>query len=186
MHLTTDQRKDLRRIAHHLKPVVTVAERGLTPSVSAEIERALVDHELIKIRITTNDRSAREATAVEICAAGGAALVAQIGKIAVIFRPNPAARPHLSNLQRPAPVKRPTTPDPSGTARPKHKKPAATRPSAPGQPAARRKAAPGRPATRPSAPGQPVARRKAAPGQPAARRKAAPGPGRSTGRPRSR
>ena len=166
MHLTTDQRKDLRRIAHHLKPVVTVAERGLTPSVSAEIERALVDHELIKIRITTNDRSAREATAVEICAAGGAALVAQIGKIAVIFRPNPAARPHLSNLQRPAPVKRPTTPDPSGAARPKPKK----------KPAA----------TRPSAPGPPVARRKAAPGRPAARRKAAPGPGRSTGRPRSR
>ena len=164
MHLTTDQRKDLRRIAHHLKPIVTVAERGLTPSVSAEIERALVDHELIKIRITTNDRSAREATAVAICAAGGAALVAQIGKIAVIFRPNPAARPHLSNLQRPAPVKRPTTPDPSGTARPKPKKAAA----------------------RPSAPGQPAARRKAAPGQPAARRKAAPGPGRSTGRPRSR
>ena len=109
MHVNTDQRKDLRRIAHHLKPIVIIAERGLTPSVMNEIERALADHELIKVRITTNDRAARSATAAEICVAHAAALIAQIGKIAVIYRHNPAAKPHLSNLQRPPPAAKSTT-----------------------------------------------------------------------------
>ena len=104
MHLDTNQRKDLRRLAHHLKPIVTVAERGLTESVMAEIERALIDHELIKVRITSNDRTLRSASTTEICATRDAALVAEIGKIAVLYRHNPNAKPHLSNLQRPAPA----------------------------------------------------------------------------------
>ena len=103
MQLDNDQRKDLRRIAHHLKPIVIVAERGLTASVMAEIERALLDHELIKVRITANDRAERSASVAQICEERDAALVAEIGKIAVLYRRNAAAKPHLSNLQRPAP-----------------------------------------------------------------------------------
>ena len=44
-------KKHLRRLGHNLKPVVTVAGNGLTENVTNEIERALTDHELIKIKL---------------------------------------------------------------------------------------------------------------------------------------
>ena len=44
-------KKHLRRLGHNLKPIVTIANKGLTDSVNAEIERALTDHELIKIKV---------------------------------------------------------------------------------------------------------------------------------------
>ena len=101
MTIDSETRRDLRRIAHHLKPVVIVAERGLEDGVLNEIERALSDHELIKVRLAIADRAVRAATAAEISSFTGADKVADIGKITVLFRPNPSAKPQLSNLQRP-------------------------------------------------------------------------------------
>ena len=43
-------KKYLRQLGHNLKPVVTIASKGLTESVQLEIERALNDHELIKLK----------------------------------------------------------------------------------------------------------------------------------------
>ena len=45
------ERKQFRSIAHHLKPIVTVADKGLTANVVAELSRALQDHELIKVKV---------------------------------------------------------------------------------------------------------------------------------------
>lgn len=50
MPLTNEQKKQYKSIGHHLKPVLIVAENGLTEGVQAELERALNDHELIKIQ----------------------------------------------------------------------------------------------------------------------------------------
>ena len=50
--------KQLRAIGHKLKPVVTVAGNGLTEAVYAELERALSDHELIKIKLAVGSREA--------------------------------------------------------------------------------------------------------------------------------
>ncbi len=108
MTMDSETRRDLRRLAHHLKPVVIVAERGLEESVLNEIERALSDHELIKVKLAINDREARASTANEICAFTGADKVADIGKISVLFRPNPSAKPQLSNLQRPISTSKPS------------------------------------------------------------------------------
>jgi hypothetical protein len=54
-------RRELRARAHHLHPVVMVGHHGLTPAVLHEIDAALSAHELIKVRVFSDDRSEREA-----------------------------------------------------------------------------------------------------------------------------
>lgn len=99
---TTDirDRKRLRQIAHHLDPVVTVGDHGLSDSLIAETERALVDHELIKVRLHGSDREERARAADALATACKAEIVQSIGKILVLYRRNPDAKPRLSNLAR--------------------------------------------------------------------------------------
>lgn len=84
--LTPAQRRDLRAKAHHLNPVVTIAGNGLTPSVTAEIERSLQAHELIKVRVQGAEREQRDTLMQELCAALEAAPVQHIGNILVVWR----------------------------------------------------------------------------------------------------
>ncbi len=98
--LANQQRKYLRSIGHGLKPVVTVAGNGLSESVIAEIERAISDHELIKVKLVVDDREARAAVIDEICRLCDTALVQTIGKVALIYRKNDTPNPRLSNILR--------------------------------------------------------------------------------------
>ena len=66
----------------------------------SEVERALTDHELIKIRINALERDARVEAISQIVATTGALLVQTIGKIMVLYRANPDADPELSNITR--------------------------------------------------------------------------------------
>ena len=84
--LTPAQRRDLRARAHHLNPVVTIADNGLAPSVVAEIERSLQAHELIKVKVQGAEREQREALMQELCTAVDAAPVQHIGSILVVWR----------------------------------------------------------------------------------------------------
>ena len=93
--------KQLRAIGHKLKPVVTVAGNGLTDTVVAELERALTDHELIKVKLAVGSREARAAVAGEICNRTGAELIQRIGNVAIILRRTAQPDPRLSNLIRP-------------------------------------------------------------------------------------
>ena len=91
--------KEMRAIAHHLKPIVTL---GAAPSESAlaELDRALTDHELVKVRVNISDREER-AEAIETAAAKAKAVeVQRIGRIVVLYRANPNADPELSNAAR--------------------------------------------------------------------------------------
>lgn len=92
--------KQLRAIGHKLKPVVTVAGNGLSDNVVAEIERALTDHELIKIKLAVGEREARDAVTLDICERTGAQLVQSIGSVALLLRRTAAADPRKSNLIR--------------------------------------------------------------------------------------
>ncbi len=98
---TNQDIKQLRAIGHKLHPVVTVAGNGLTESVLAELERALGDHELIKVKLAVGSREARSAVAQEICDRSGAELVQSIGNVVVILRRAANPDPRLSNLIRP-------------------------------------------------------------------------------------
>ena len=60
LDITAAQRRSLRARAHALKPVVSISQKGLTDSVMKEIGVCLDSHELIKIRIYSNEREERE------------------------------------------------------------------------------------------------------------------------------
>lgn len=89
LSLTPAQQRELRAQAHHLSPVVTIAQNGLTDSVLKEIDNSLKAHELIKIRVVTDEREARKDYLNTICTTLEAAPVQQIGKLLVVYRHNP-------------------------------------------------------------------------------------------------
>jgi len=86
MTLTVVQKKALRQKAHTLKPVILLGQHGLTPAVQLEIERALLTHELVKIKIPGEDREERQAIVEAICQEREAELVQLIGKTPTIYR----------------------------------------------------------------------------------------------------
>lgn len=99
MTLSAENKKRFRAIGHGLKPIVTIASKGLNEGVSAELERALGDHELIKIKIAWEDRDERRSAVEEICLRHKAELVQATGKTALLYRPSPNPNPRTSNLQ---------------------------------------------------------------------------------------
>lgn len=100
MSLDNNTRKLLRRIGHTLTPAVTLGDKGLSESVAAELERALADHELVKIRITGADRERRRTLVLEVLAATGAEQVQAIGHMVLLYRKADKPDPKLSNLLR--------------------------------------------------------------------------------------
>ncbi len=99
MALDQETKTRLRGIGHTLHPLVTVAGKGLSEAVCLEAERALHDHELIKIRFALSDREARRTLAAQLIEKLGAELVQEIGKVILIYRRNPKAQPKLTNLR---------------------------------------------------------------------------------------
>ena len=87
IQLTPAQRKDHRSEAHHLDPVVMVGGDGLTDNVKKEIDSALNAHGLIKVRVFSDDRVAREAMFQAVTEELNAAPIQHIGKLLVIWRP---------------------------------------------------------------------------------------------------
>ena len=97
---TSKELRQLRALAHKLRPVVTIAGKGLSDTVLEELGRALNDHELIKVKVAVGDREQRESMIAEVCERSSAVLVQRIGNIATLLRANPQADPKKSNLHR--------------------------------------------------------------------------------------
>ena len=93
--------KQLSAIGHKLKPVVTIAGNGLSETVVAELNRALDDHELIKVKLAVGSREARSAIAAQMCERCGVQVVQAIGNIIIVLRRSTQPDPRLSNLIRP-------------------------------------------------------------------------------------
>src|ERR1700754_4984609 len=87
IELTPAERKEKRGDAHHLDPVVMIGADGLTPAVLKEAEVAIKSHGLIKVRVFSDDRAAREAMLLELADKLGAAPIQHIGKLLVLWRP---------------------------------------------------------------------------------------------------
>jgi RNA-binding protein len=98
--LTNAKKKEYRSIGHNLNPIVMIAENGVSQGVIDETDRALNDHELIKVKFNINDRDARAELIAELCQATGAELIQTIGKIALILRFAKERNERLSNLLR--------------------------------------------------------------------------------------
>ncbi len=85
--LTVIRRRELKAQAHSINPVVTIGKVGLSASVIEELDRGLLSHELIKVKVQLDDRVARKALFEEVCEQLDAAPVQHIGKIFIIYRP---------------------------------------------------------------------------------------------------
>ena len=101
--LTPAQRKVHRADAHHLDPVVLVGGDGLTPAVKKEIDAALKAHGLIKVRIFSDDRTAREAMFQALADELDAAPIQHIGKLLVLWRPIPEKEKAVDEERMPGP-----------------------------------------------------------------------------------
>ncbi len=101
MPLDQTRKKQLRAIGHQLKPVVMISERGLSEGVSLELERALEDHELIKVKLGLADPTERRELAAILCEQHRAELVQAVGKMILLYRAAQKPNPRLSNLLRP-------------------------------------------------------------------------------------
>ena len=89
IQLTPTQRKAHRAEAHHLDPVVMIGGDGLTAAVKKETDAALQAHGLIKVRVFSDDRTAREAMFQILADELDAAAIQHIGKLLVLWRPMP-------------------------------------------------------------------------------------------------
>ena len=103
IELTPAERRLHRANAHHLSPVVLVGGDGITPNVRKEIDAALNAHGLIKVRVFSDDRAARELMYQELAADLGAAPVQHIGKLLVLWRPQPDKERTLDEDRMPGP-----------------------------------------------------------------------------------
>jgi RNA-binding protein len=86
LELTGSDRRHLRSLAHALDPVVQIGAAGVTPGVIAALERALSDHELVKVRIS-RDRDERRMIADGLGEQTRSAVAGLIGHVAVLYRP---------------------------------------------------------------------------------------------------
>ncbi|MFT4940434.1 MAG: RNA-binding protein [Paraglaciecola sp.] len=86
MTLSNKQKQYLKGLAHALKPVVQLGSNGLTEGVLAEIEGALNHHELIKVKVPSEDREEKALIMDAILRETGALKLQTIGHVLVIYR----------------------------------------------------------------------------------------------------
>jgi len=86
------QKRALRARAHGLRPVAHLGEAGLAPGVVDAVERGLLDHELVKVRM--HQPADKKAVARELARVTGAALCGLVGHAVILYRPHPE-RPRL-------------------------------------------------------------------------------------------
>lgn len=128
LELSPAERRALRARAHHLHPVVSVGQHGLTASVVHEIDVALAAHELIKVRVHDDDRDARERVLANVCETLAAAPVQHLGKLLIVYRPKPPSEAKEAPARRVTANARKRTGRRESSQRPVVPAPDATRP----------------------------------------------------------
>lgn len=87
--LNANQKRYLRGLAHDLKPVILVGQKGITDALLKELDLALTHHELVKVRLADDDRESRVQSIERIAAEARAEVVQTIGRTACFYRRNP-------------------------------------------------------------------------------------------------
>ncbi|MBN1781582.1 YhbY family RNA-binding protein [bacterium] len=88
MDLSKRQKEQLKRRAHHLKPVVYIGHQGLGEAQVQKTEEGLMSHELIKVKFTDHKDEVRD-LAVKLAEQTDGSLIGIIGYVAIIYRPHP-------------------------------------------------------------------------------------------------
>jgi len=83
------QRRKLRALGHHLAVVVHVGQDGVTGGVVAALDQALWDHELVKVKLASDDREVRREQAEALASGTGAEVAQVLGRTVLLYKPNP-------------------------------------------------------------------------------------------------
>jgi len=92
---TAPSRSELRALksrAQRLEPVLKLGKAGISEPFLKSLEQALVDHELVKVRLT-EFKEERKTVAPDLAAKSGSHLVTLIGNVVVLYRKRAAAAP---------------------------------------------------------------------------------------------
>lgn len=97
-------RRALRAAGHHLSPVVQVGKEGVTGPVLRQLERALLDHELVKVKIGSESPEDRfeAARALLEGLSEGAKLAQILGRTVLVYRRHPKKPRFEPGPERPA------------------------------------------------------------------------------------
>ena len=93
MDLSEKQKKYLRGLGHHLKPLITIGENGISKTLLFEFEKTLDHHELIKVKVRASDRHARNAIINNLCEDKTIQIIQRIGNIILVYRANQKKEP---------------------------------------------------------------------------------------------
>lgn len=97
--ITKQQREQLRRMAHDLRPIAQVGKQGPTPTLITSIDQAITVHELVKVKFMDFKEERRE-VAEAIAGQIGADVVTIIGNVAIFYRENPDPKRRRVELGR--------------------------------------------------------------------------------------
>ena len=84
--LSNSQKRYLKGLAHDLRPTILVGAKGVTPSLLAELDAVLEQHELIKVKVAAEDRETRDSWIDALVTGSQSGLVTRIGNTIVLFR----------------------------------------------------------------------------------------------------
>jgi RNA-binding protein len=87
--LTGKQRRYLRGMAHNLKPLVQVGKESVSEALVAAVDQALLDHELIKVKIGENAEGDRHEIAEDLGKKTGSEVAQVLGNTIVLYRQHP-------------------------------------------------------------------------------------------------
>ena len=93
MDLSEKQKKYLRGLGHHLKPLITIGENGISKTLLIEFEKTLDRHELIKVKVRAPDRHARNIIINNLCEDKAIQIIQRIGNIILVYRANQKKEP---------------------------------------------------------------------------------------------
>jgi RNA-binding protein len=89
LELTGKQRRHLRALGHALRPVAQVGKEGISEGMIAAVDRALADHELVKVRIAESAGLDREDAAEELASRTESAVAQVLGNVVLLYRADP-------------------------------------------------------------------------------------------------
>jgi len=87
MEITGKQKRYLRGLGHHLKPVVMIGKDEVNPTLIRATDEALELHELIKIKLQEGCLTDRKTVAAELAQQTGAAIAQILGHTFLLYRP---------------------------------------------------------------------------------------------------
>ncbi len=88
IELNSSQRKYLRKVGHHLDPLIIVGKQGVTDMLVRAVSEALEHHELVKIRFNEFKDEKRELID-ELVRRTGSQVAGMIGHVALLYKEQP-------------------------------------------------------------------------------------------------